>query len=171
MNKKYREDLKASFDKLAREENEFFSKIEPLSRNTAVKIAGVKVLLKPRMIFVPQGEVTLLPDWGKKGRKGLGRFRRHLLRKSPFCYYCERPVSYSDSSLDHFVPKSRGGKGGLNLVLACNDCNFLKKNMLPERWQQVVLILKEKGYFSMTDAERKAWRFANADLFKISLAI
>jgi 5-methylcytosine-specific restriction endonuclease McrA len=37
---------------------------------------------------------------------------------------------------DHQLPKSRGGKGRLNLVLACQPCNQEKANMDVEtyRW-------------------------------------
>lgn len=50
------------------------------------------------------------------------------------CYYCGQTVEISQDSkagvsVDHKVPKSRGGSNEIeNLVLCCRSCNVLKSN-------------------------------------------
>lgn len=52
----------------------------------------------------------------------------------PFCGYCDEPLSYDQYSvryatLDHIIPKSRGGTESLdNKTLACLGCNASKSN-------------------------------------------
>jgi len=40
------------------------------------------------------------------------------------------------ATIDHKIPKSRGGRGGNNLVYACQKCNTLKGERTPEEWKQ-----------------------------------
>lgn len=56
---------------------------------------------------------------------------RAMVRDKFTCVYCRRSVltgelSIGDLTVDHFRPKSRGGKGGDNLRCSCNTCNALK---------------------------------------------
>jgi 5-methylcytosine-specific restriction endonuclease McrA len=54
----------------------------------------------------------------------------------PFCAYCREPVTLDNSSLDHKIPKSRGGANTLsNLVLACRRCNRWKGALTVEEMQ------------------------------------
>jgi hypothetical protein len=55
--------------------------------------------------------------------------RKNILKRDGFkCVYCG---SRSDLTIDHVVPKSKGGKTSWeNLVTACNDCNNTKDNKL-----------------------------------------
>ncbi len=55
-----------------------------------------------------------------------------LARDEHHCQYCGRRFPVARLSLDHVVPKSRGGKSGwTNVVTACNDCNTRKGGRLP----------------------------------------
>lgn len=60
------------------------------------------------------------------------------------CFYCNAEVLSDQLSLDHYIPKSKvngvAGKRSIswhhergNLVLACIDCNTLKKSRIPSR--------------------------------------
>lgn len=52
------------------------------------------------------------------------------------CGYCDEIFSEKDLTLDHVVPKSKGGKTNwTNIVTSCTECNFKKgnKSMLPNR--------------------------------------
>ena len=62
------------------------------------------------------------------------RFNRRNLfaRDSNRCQYCGRRFPTSELSLDHVVPRSRGGLSTwTNIVCACTRCNALKGGRLP----------------------------------------
>lgn len=55
------------------------------------------------------------------------------------CRYCKKPLNPhgtdEDTTIDHFVPLSKGGTDHWNnLVLCCHSCNQAKTNKLPEEW-------------------------------------
>jgi 5-methylcytosine-specific restriction endonuclease McrA len=59
-------------------------------------------------------------------RSARKRFRRSIFDEWPECAYCGRS---KPSTLDHVVPKARGGKTTKeNLIAACGDCNILKSS-------------------------------------------
>ena len=44
------------------------------------------------------------------------------------CAYCENPLKFRDSHIDHITPVSKGGLGTLsNKVLVCSKCNLSKR--------------------------------------------
>lgn len=57
--------------------------------------------------------------------------RRNIMKRDrSTCQYCG---TRSDLTLDHVLPKSRGGADSWeNLVTACNNCNVKKGNRTPE---------------------------------------
>lgn len=60
--------------------------------------------------------------------------RRNIFeRDKNSCQYCGKRMSRSDVTIDHVVPRSRGGIDCWeNLVLACMECNVRKGNRTPE---------------------------------------
>lgn len=65
------------------------------------------------------------------------------------CAYCDVSLVFEERttgsptgwSLDHVIPMTRGGKDSIkNIVIACNECNLDKDDMLLDEW----LELKEK---------------------------
>lgn len=56
-----------------------------------------------------------------------------LLRDGYTCVYCGRWLSHKNSTIDHVMPKSRGGKNTWeNLVCSCESCNLKKGDRTPE---------------------------------------
>lgn len=57
--------------------------------------------------------------------------RRNIMKRDKYtCQYCGLKAGLT---LDHVVPKSRGGKDSWeNLVTACNHCNVKKGNRTPD---------------------------------------
>lgn len=54
-----------------------------------------------------------------------------LKRQKNICFWCESELSFSNSSLDHVIPLSRGGSYGLdNLVTSCLTCNNVRGDVL-----------------------------------------
>ena len=53
-------------------------------------------------------------------------------RDSHTCLYCNKVFTESSLTLDHVMPKSRGGKKVWeNIVTSCHNCNQKKGNRLP----------------------------------------
>ena len=47
----------------------------------------------------------------------------------PCCYWCGKPLSLSEQTLEHMIPRSKGGGNNLeNLRLACRQCNSSRRN-------------------------------------------
>ncbi len=73
----------------------------------------------------------------RKGR-GSGPFvalsRRNIYhRDGSMCQYCGKKFPTSELSLDHVIPRSRGGGDSWeNLVCACTNCNARKADKTPE---------------------------------------
>ncbi len=65
---------------------------------------------------------TRAPRMGASDRR---RKKRSLLKRyGSTCYYCEGRFNPDDLTLDHVIPRMRGGSNKLsNLVLACEPCN------------------------------------------------
>ena len=59
--------------------------------------------------------------------------RNVLLRDENQCQYCAYTFRESDLTLDHVVPRSKGGKNTWsNVVAACKGCNQKKRDFLLE---------------------------------------
>lgn len=59
------------------------------------------------------------------------------LKERPFlvCFYCHKRVDQERITLDHKIPKSRGGLTvRSNLVLSCKPCNNTKANLTTEEY-------------------------------------
>lgn len=58
--------------------------------------------------------------------------KRSLVSASPYCVYCQVPLDVQSGSVDHLIPRSRGGEDkDENLVLSCRPCNYAKADLLP----------------------------------------
>ena len=56
-----------------------------------------------------------------------------LLRDRNTCQFCEKRFAPGDLTLDHVVPRSRGGKSSWdNLVACCHHCNNRKGDRTPK---------------------------------------
>ncbi|MCE9553581.1 MAG: HNH endonuclease [Planctomycetes bacterium] len=107
-------ELKASFE--AQEEDEQIDWIR--SVNFSLQI--------PRVIR--------LLDYDKVPKQGLRFNRRNIFaRDENCCQYCGQHFSTSELSLDHVVPRSRGGEMSWeNIVCCCVACNVRKGGRTPK---------------------------------------
>ena len=66
-----------------------------------------------------------------KNRRNQAELKQDLkpeLAKYRRCAYCESPLKFQDSHIDHITPVSKGGLGTLsNTVLVCSKCNLSKR--------------------------------------------
>lgn len=81
-------------------------------------------------------EIIVLESDGKPNRRRtkIAFSRKNLIRRDNHtCQYCGSVTSDSKMTIDHVVPKSKGGTSAwTNCVAACLPCNFRKGNKTPE---------------------------------------
>jgi 5-methylcytosine-specific restriction endonuclease McrA len=71
-----------------------------------------------------------------------------LLRDRNSCQYCGEVLSSTELTLDHVIPRSRGGSSTWeNLVACCHECNHQKGNRLPA--EVGMKLLREPRAFSL----------------------
>jgi 5-methylcytosine-specific restriction endonuclease McrA len=72
-----------------------------------------------------------------------------LLRDRNTCQYCGEAMPPSELTLDHVIPRSRGGNSTWeNLVACCHECNRHKGNRLLSEIDDMIL-LREPRPFSL----------------------
>jgi len=75
--------------------------------------------------------------------------RNILLRDRNTCQYCGEVFASGDLTLDHVIPRSRGGNSTWeNLVACCHACNRQKGNRMPQELDDMIL-LREPRPFSL----------------------
>jgi len=78
-------------------------------------------------------------------RRSLSR-KNILLRDHSTCQYCGRQYAPSELTLDHVLPRSRGGESSWdNLVACCKKCNHRKGNRTPEE-SNMHLLRRPRGF-------------------------
>lgn len=81
-------------------------------------------------------------------RKSLSR-KNILLRDHNICQYCQTVFPPQELTLDHVIPKARGGDSSWdNLVACCRRCNNRKGNKTPE--EAGMRLLKRPQPFSIS---------------------
>lgn len=85
-----------------------------------------------RRLRVP--EVITLTHYDRQPRNIVAFSRRNVFKRDLFtCQYCGRRPGSEDLTIDHVIPRSRGGKTTWdNCVLACIACNTRKANRTPD---------------------------------------
>ena len=93
---------------------------DPCVRTISLHIPVPEVILLTRYNGVPSLEMTFT--------------RRNLYRRDGnTCQYCGAKPGTSELTIDHVLPRSRGGLSTWeNCVLACVRCNRVKANRLPK---------------------------------------
>lgn len=68
---------------------------------------------------------------GKPGGAVIRKWRNALWnRQGRKCHYCARSIGIGKATLDHIVPKSKGGPWKKsNMVVACEPCNNKRGDM------------------------------------------
>ena len=65
-------------------------------------------------------------------RRGSRRRRQLYLLYEGRCFYCGKPLTLKNSTIDHWIPRSRGGANVIsNMRLSCEPCNRVKDDDLP----------------------------------------
>lgn len=93
---------------------------EPCVKTVTLRIRVPEVIVLTHFNGVPKQSVTF-------SRRNLYRRDKHT------CQYCGSRPGTAELSIDHVLPRSRGGRGTWeNCVLACVRCNRKKANRTPQ---------------------------------------
>jgi 5-methylcytosine-specific restriction endonuclease McrA len=115
---------------------EWISYSSVMNQNDLPVIKSAKVDL-----IVP--EVIVLPNYIRKPHHGkrLRYSRMSIFRRDNFtCQYCGIEFKRNELTVDHIVPKSKGGRSTwLNIVTACKPCNWKKADRTPEEAKMLIL--------------------------------
>lgn len=80
-------------------------------------------------------EVIVHTKYGRIPHRKVVFSRRNLWKRDSFCcQYCGKKPVYDEITIDHVLPRSKGGVSSFeNCVLACVDCNKRKDDRTPEQ--------------------------------------
>ena len=90
-------------------------------------------LVRTSRISIPVPNVIRLVRYRRVPRQNRSVSRKGILLRDGFtCQYCRSKLPAGDLTLDHVVPRSRGGLSTWeNLVACCFECNNRKSNRTP----------------------------------------
>lgn len=123
-------------------------------------------------------EVILLTDYDGIGEKSVVFSRRNLFKRDRYtCMYCgTQPSDHGELTIDHIVPKSKGGKSTWeNCALACVECNKKKADKsLYESKMKLRKVPKKPSWKSLAQlphrARRQSWsNFISEAYWEIAL--
>jgi 5-methylcytosine-specific restriction endonuclease McrA len=92
---------------------------EPHIRTVSLEIKVPEIIVLANYNGIPDRRIVLT--------------RRNLFRRDNCtCQYCGGRLRSEDATIDHVLPRSRGGKSNwINCVIACVPCNARKADRLP----------------------------------------
>ena len=82
---------------------------------------------------VPAPEIIILREYGHQPKRRVPLTRRNLWRRDDErCQFCGQAVPFTEATIDHVFPRSRGGPTSWeNCVTACGPCNRRKADRTP----------------------------------------
>jgi 5-methylcytosine-specific restriction endonuclease McrA len=119
---------------------------------------GVRIR-SPRFVFAAPSVIRLTQYIDVRSRQNRVTNRHRIFARDRYrCQYCGRRGTAFDLTLDHILPKSRGGRTlAENLATACQVCNNRKGDRTPEEARMPLLTNPAALYYGL---ERAAWRDA-----------
>lgn len=122
--------------------------------------------LRAARITMPVPSVIRLLRYRHIPRRANVVSRRNILTRDRFtCTYCRSKLTAKELTLDHVMPRSRGGASDwANLVACCYACNNRKGNKTPE---EAGLTLPKRSIYSIHTSrhlvrqageDNEAWR-------------
>jgi 5-methylcytosine-specific restriction endonuclease McrA len=98
-----------------------------------VELDGNRVLRSERFTFACPGVIRLVTYVNVRKRRGAGNLRMKIFMRDCFrCQYCGVRGTAVELTLDHILPRSRGGRSTPeNLCASCRPCNGRKGDRTP----------------------------------------
>ena len=102
-----------------------WSQVKPLLTDSVIRSSNVA-------FKVP--EVIIYTKFDKFPQPKATCSRRNLFKRDHYrCQYCKKQPGTEELTIDHILPRSRGGETSwTNCVLSCIDCNARKANRTPD---------------------------------------
>jgi 5-methylcytosine-specific restriction endonuclease McrA len=107
-----------------------------------IECDGERVLRSQHFTFPVPSVIRLIEYIDvRRRRSASGGMRLRILMRDKFrCQYCGVRATAFDLTLDHIVPRSRGGRTEAeNLCAACKPCNQRKGNRTPDEARMPLL--------------------------------
>ena len=84
------------------------------------------------ILYAPQVIIEPTCEFNSPLIKNIRYSRGNILRRDNYtCQYCNKQFAKDALTMDHIIPKSRGGPGSwTNITTACKKCNSKKKDKL-----------------------------------------
>jgi hypothetical protein len=95
---------------------------------------SARVVKPVKMNTVKQASIIKRINDGRNLSEGQKVYMGIIRRGDPDeCFYCHLTLDDENRTLDHYVPKSKGGGDGIyNMKLACCECNHKKGQLDPD---------------------------------------
>jgi 5-methylcytosine-specific restriction endonuclease McrA len=133
-----------------------------------VELDGDRILRSPRFTWPVPSVVRLKVYINVRKYERKGNLRVRIFVRDGFrCQYCGAVKEARDLTLDHIIPRSRGGTNdALNLCTACIPCNNRKGNRTPAE-ARMPLVSNPSAYtygldlalaIRMAEASRPEWQ-------------
>ena len=107
-----------------------------------IELDGNRVLRSQHFSFPAPSVIRLIEYIDVRGRQGRSSTKRSriLMRDRHRCQYCGFRGSAFELTIDHIIPRSRGGRTAAdNLCAACFPCNQRKGDRTPEEARMPLL--------------------------------
>jgi 5-methylcytosine-specific restriction endonuclease McrA len=107
-----------------------------------VELDGDRVLRSQHFVFPAPSVIRLIEYIDVRGRQGRSSTKRSriLARDRQRCQYCGLRATSFELTIDHIIPRSRGGRTiAENLCAACLSCNQRKGDRTPEEARMPLL--------------------------------
>jgi 5-methylcytosine-specific restriction endonuclease McrA len=91
-----------------------------------------EVVSVSKIVKIPK--ILILKYYVKLPFKKVAANRKAVLRRDKYvCQYCGLDLCDKTATIDHVIPRSKGGGSTwTNMVAACKDCNLFKGNRTPK---------------------------------------
>ncbi len=124
-----------------------------------VELDAGRVLCAPHFVFEVPSVIRLTQYVDVRARRNRATNRARILIRDKYrCQYCGRKGTAFDLTLDHIVPRSRGGRSlAENLCAACRACNNRKGDRTPDEARMPLLSNPSALYYGL---ERVAMQYA-----------
>jgi 5-methylcytosine-specific restriction endonuclease McrA len=123
------------------------------------------MLLHAARVRVPMPSVIRLLEYRRIPHQTRALSRKNiLLRDRNTCQYCAEVLPAAELTLDHVIPRSRGGLSTWeNLVACCHSCNRRKGNQMIQELEDMQL-LREPRPFSLHTSRHIMRMIGSSDL-------